>query len=183
MPTEEKVAAVAELTELFERSEAAVLTEYRGLTVSDLKGLRTALGHNATYAVAKNTLARIAARNVGIEGLDDHLKGPTAIAFVTGDVAEAAKSLRAYAKDTPTLVIKGGVISKQPIDAEQVSKLADLEPREVLLAKLAGALKAPLAAAAGMLNAPLTNTAGLLNALPSKTARTIAALQEKKTAA
>lgn len=168
MPTEEKAAAVAELTELFNRSSAAVLTEYRGMSVSEITKLRRSLGDNATYAVAKNTLARIAARNAGVEGLDGHLTGPTAIAFVTGDVAEAAKGLRNFAKDTPALVIKGGVLDGRPLDVNQVSQLADLEPREVLLAKLAGAMKAPLTKAVYLANAPLAQAARAIDALRVK---------------
>ena len=140
MPTQEKADAVAELADLFRASNAAVLTEYRGLTVSQLTALRVALGANATYAVVKNTLTKIAAEKAGFEGLDPAaLKGPTAIAFVTGDPVEAAKGLRDFGKDAPALVIKGGVLDGRPIDADGLRKLADLEPREVLLAKLAGA--------------------------------------------
>lgn len=168
MPTEEKAAAVAELTELFSRSSAAVLTEYRGMSVSEITKLRRSLGDNATYTVAKNTLARIAARDAGVEGLDDHLTGPTAIAFVTGDVAEAAKGLRSFARDTPALVIKGGVLDGRPIDVSQVSQLADLEPREVLLAKMAGAMKAPLTKAVHLANAPLAQAARVVEALRAK---------------
>jgi large subunit ribosomal protein L10 len=168
MPTEEKAAAVAELTELFTRSSAAVLTEYRGMSVSEITRLRRSLGEDATYTVAKNTLARIAARNAGVEGLDDHLTGPTAIAFVTGDIAEAAKGLRGFARDTPVLVIKGGVLEGRPIDVAQVSQLADLEPREVLLAKLAGAMKAPLTKAVYLANAPLAQAARAIDALRAK---------------
>src|SRR4051812_47795882 len=140
----DKATAVAELTEQFRSSTATVLTEYRGLTVAQLKSLRRALGTQATYAVAKNTLAKRAAEDAGIAGLDDLFTGPTALAFVSGDVVEAAKGLREFAKTHPLLVIKGGVFEGKPLSAAEVTKLADLESREVLLAKLAGAMKANL---------------------------------------
>ncbi|HEY8532388.1 MAG TPA: 50S ribosomal protein L10 [Micromonospora sp.] len=165
----DKAAAVAELTEKFRTSEATVLTEYRGLTVKQLTELRRALGDTATYQVTKNTLAKRAAAAAGIEGLDDLFTGPTALAFVTGDVVEAAKSLRDFAKANPPLVIKGGVYEGKALTAAEVTKLADLESREVLLAKLAGAMKANLSKAAAVLQAPL-----------SKAVRTVAALEEKK---
>jgi len=164
-----KAAAVAELTERFRNSEATVLTEYRGLTVKQLTELRRALGETASYEVAKNTLAKRAAAAAGIAGLDDLFTGPTALAFVTGDVVEAAKSLRDFAKANPLLVIKGGVFEGRAISAAEVTKLADLESREVLLAKLAGAMKANLSKAAAVLQAPL-----------SKAVRTVAALEDKK---
>ena len=169
MPTQEKVDAVAELADLFRASNAAVLTEYRGLTVSQLTALRAALGGNATYAVVKNTLTKIAAEQAGFEGLDtDALKGPTAIAFVTGDPVEAAKGLRDFGRDAPALIIKGGVLDGRPIDADGLRKLADLEPREVLLAKLAGAMKAPLSKAVYLANAPLAKAARAVDALRVK---------------
>ena len=115
-------------------------TEYRGLTVKDLKALRRSLGENVTYAVTKNTLTTIAARQAGIEGLEENLTGPTAIAFISGDVATVAKGLRDFAKANPHLVIKAGVMDGRVLDADSVKKLADLESREVLLAKLAGAM-------------------------------------------
>ena len=138
MARPEKTAAVAEIVESFNESAGAVLTEYRGLTVKQLQDLRRALGENANYAVVKNTLAKIAATEVGIEGFDDLLTGPTAIAFINGDVVEAAKGLRDFAKANPALVIKGGVLDGKSLDAAEVAKLADLESREVLLGKLAG---------------------------------------------
>ena len=164
MARPDKVAAVAELKEKFSSADATVLTEYRGLSVSALKDLRRSLGSDATYAVAKNTLTRIAAKEAGIEGLDEQLVGPTALAFINGDVASVAK-------DNPLLVIKGGVMDGNVLDADQVKKLADLESREVLLAKLAGGLKANL-----------TKAAVVFNALPSKAARGLGALQEKAAA-
>ena len=136
MARPDKAAAVAEMAEQFTNSAAAVLTEYRGLTVKDLKALRRALGENATYAVTKNTLTTIAARQAGIEGLDDSLAGPTAIAFISGDVATVAKGLRDFAKANPHLVIKAGVMDGRVLDADSVRKLADLESREVLLLSL-----------------------------------------------
>jgi len=165
----DKAGAVAELTESFKNSPAAVLTEYRGLTVAQLTALRRTLGKNASYTVAKNTLAKRAASEAGIEGLDALFSGPTALAFVSGDPVEAAKGLRDFAKANPLLVIKGGVFEGKAISAAEVTKIADLESREVLLAKLAGAMKANLSKAAAVLQAPL-----------SKTVRTVAALQDKR---
>ena len=155
MARPDKAAAVAELTEQASASSnAAVLTEYRGLTVAQLKTLRRALGGNANYAVVKNTLTAIAAKEAGLEGLDDALAGPSAIAFVTGDPVEAAKGLRDFAKANPALVIKGGVLDGRALTAADITKLADLESREVLLAKAAGAMKAKLYQAAYLFTAP-----------------------------
>ncbi len=164
----DKASSVAELTDHFRSASATVLTEYRGLTVAQLKELRRALGPQTTYAVATNTLAKRAASNAGIAGLDDLFSGPTALAFVGGDVVEAAKGLREFAKSHPLLVIKGGVFEGKPLTASEVTKLADLESREVLLAKLAGALKANLSKAAGTLQAPLAQAARLADALRAK---------------
>jgi large subunit ribosomal protein L10 len=168
MARADKQAAVAEITDEFSASVGAVLTEYRGLTVKELKDLRRSLGANADYAVVKNTLAKIAAKNSGIEGFDDLLTGPTAIAFIKGDVVETAKGLRDFAKANPNLVIKGGVYEGKALDAAEVAKLADLESREVLLAKLAGAM-----------TASLSQALYVFNALPQKAAQLAAALQEK----
>jgi large subunit ribosomal protein L10 len=165
MARPDKAAAVAEMAEQFTNSAAAVLTEYRGLTVKDLKALRRSLGENATYAVTKNTLTTIAARQAGIEGLDDTLAGPTAIAFISGDVATVAKGLRDFAKANPHLVIKAGVMDGRVLDADSVRKLADLESREVLLAKLAGAMNGNLAKAVSLFAAPLSQAARALGAL------------------
>jgi large subunit ribosomal protein L10 len=165
----DKATAVAELTEHFRNSPATVLTEYRGLTVSQLTALRRSLGRETTYSVAKNTLAKRAASDAGIAGLDELFTGPTALAFVSGDPVEAAKGLREFAKTHPLLVIKGGVFEGRAITAAEVNKIADLESREVLLAKLAGAMKANLSKAAALFQAPL-----------SKTARLAAALQDKR---
>ena len=168
MARPDKATSVAELKEQFASSNAAVLTEYRGLTVKSLKEFRRALGENATYAVTKNTLTRIAARQAGIEGLENQLTGPTAIAFIHGDIATVAKGIRDFAKANPLLVIKGGVMDGRVLDAEAVRKLADLESREVLLAKLAGALKGNLSQAVGLFAAPLSQAARALAALESQ---------------
>lgn len=168
MARADKQAAVAEITESFSDAVGAVLTEYRGLTVKELQTLRRSLGENASYAVVKNTLAKIAAKEAGIEGFDDLLTGPTAIAFISGDVVEAAKGLRDFAKAHPTLVIKGGVLDGQILDAAEIGKLADLESREVLLGKLAGAMLASLSQAVYLLNAPLAQAARLAGALQAK---------------
>ncbi|BCL14047.1 MULTISPECIES: 50S ribosomal protein L10 [Micromonospora] len=165
----DKATAVAELTEQFRGAGATVLTEYRGLTVAQLTQLRRSLGQETTYTVAKNTLAKRAATDAGIAGLDELFTGPTALTFVSGDVVEAAKGLRDFAKANPKLVIKGGVFEGRAISAAEVTKLADLESREVLLAKLAGAMKGNLSKAAALFQAPL-----------SKTARLAAALQDKR---
>lgn len=168
MARPDKAAAVEELKKSFTDSNAAVLTEYRGLTVKQLQELRRTLGQDATYAVAKNTLTQIAAREAGIEGLDDTLAGPTAIAFINGDVAAVAKGLRNFAKANPLLVIKGGVMEGKVLDAQAVTKLADLESREVLLAKLAGAMKGSLTQAVQLFAAPLGQAARAFGALQTK---------------
>ncbi|MBM9504795.1 50S ribosomal protein L10 [Actinacidiphila acididurans] len=168
MARPDKAGAVAELTDKFRASNAAVLTEYRGLTVAQLKTLRRSLGENATYAVVKNTLTKIAANEAGINTIDDLFAGPSAVAFVTGDPVEAAKGLRDFAKDNPALVIKGGVLDGKAMSADEIKQLADLESREVLLAKLAGAMKAKQ-----------SQTAALFQALPSKFVRTAEALRAK----
>ena len=168
MARAEKQAAVAEIVDSFNDSAGAVLTEYRGLTVKQLQDLRRSLGANAHYAVVKNTLAKLAAKDAGIDGFDDLLTGPTAIAFIKGDVVEAAKGLRDFAKANPTLVIKGGVLDGKPLDAKEVAKLADLESREVLLGKLAGAMLASLSQAVYLLNAPIAQAARLAGALQAK---------------
>lgn len=168
MARPDKTAAVAQLKEQFSNSDAVVLTEYRGLTVKNLEDLRRSLGNDVNYAVAKNTLALIAAREADVEGLDADLTGPTAITFIKGDVAQAAKTLRDFAKANPLLVIKSGVLEGKVLNAEQVKQLADLESREVLLAKLAGAMKASLSTAVGTFAAPLTQAAQLFGALEAK---------------
>jgi large subunit ribosomal protein L10 len=168
MARAEKQAAVTEIVESFNDAAGAVLTDYRGLTVKELQELRRSLGENANYAVVKNTLAKLAAKEAGIDGFDDLLTGPTAIAFINGDVVEAAKGLRDFAKANPALVIKGGILDGQPLDAKEIAKLASLESREVLLGKLAGAMLASLSQAVYLLNAPLAQAARLAGALQAK---------------
>jgi large subunit ribosomal protein L10 len=169
MTNAEKVTAVAELTGRFKDSSGAVLTEYRGLTVAQLAELRRSLGEHVTFSVVKNTLTKIAVTEAGLENeLSSLLSGPSAIAFVDGDVVEAAKSLRDFAKANPLLVIKGGVVDGKAMTPPEIIKLADLEPREVLLAKLAGAMKASLAGAAATFNALPVQMAQLAEALRAK---------------
>jgi large subunit ribosomal protein L10 len=168
MARPDKAAAVAELVDSFQESTGAVLTEYRGLSVKQLQDLRRSLGDNAHYAVVKNTLTQIAAKEAGVDGFDDLLTGPTAIAFINGDVVEAAKGLRDFAKANPALVIKGGYLDGKALDVSEISKIADLESREVLLAKLAGGMLASLSQAAALFNAPLAQTARLAAALQQK---------------
>ncbi len=165
MARPDKAAAVAELTEAFRSSSAAVLTEYRGLTVSELKDLRRSLGTDTSYAVVKNTLTKIAAQEAGVAAFDTLLQGPSAIAFVKGDPVEAAKGLRDFAKAHPFLVIKGGVLDGKAMSPEEIRKLADLESREVLLAKLAGAMQASLQNAVSLFAAPLSQAARVMDAL------------------
>ncbi|MCM0620809.1 50S ribosomal protein L10 [Nocardioides bruguierae] len=168
MARADKQAAVSDLVEQFNESAGAVLTEYRGLTVKELQDLRRSLGENATYAVVKNTLTKLAAKEAGLSGFDGLLTGPTAVAFIKGDMVEAAKGLRDFAKANPTLVIKGGVMDGQALDAAEVAKLADLESRDVLLGKMAGAMLASLSQAVYLLNAPLAQAARLAGALEAK---------------
>ena len=166
----DKGDTVAQLTESFTSSSAAVLTEYRGLTVKQITDLRVALGADTTYSVVKNTLTKIAAGNAGLEGLDALLAGPTAVAFVSGDPVTAAKALRDFAKANPALVVKGGIMDGKPLSADEIKKLADLESRDVLLAKMAGALKASLTNAVYLFAAPLAQAARALGALEAKAA-------------
>ena len=169
MANAEKTAMVEELTGKFRDSSGAVLTEYRGLTVAQLSELRGSLRGNATFSVVKNTLTKLAATEAGLgDQVAPMLSGPSAIAFVDGDVAQAAKGLLDFAKANPLLVIKGGVLDGKPLTAAEVSKLADLEPREVLLAKLAGAMKASMSNAAATFNALPTQMALLADALRAK---------------
>ncbi len=170
MARPDKAAAVAELTGEFRESNGAVLTEYRGLTVAQITELRRSLGQNARFRIVKNTLTKIAVTEAGVdEQVKDLLEGPSAIAFVHGDVVEAAKGLRDFSKANSPLVIKGGVIDGKPMSADDITKLADLESREVILAKLAGALKAKQGQAAAV-----------FQALPSKTVRLAQALADKR---
>lgn len=168
MAREDKAATVAELAEEFRTSSAAVLTEYRGLTVSQISQLRRSLKGIANYAVVKNTLTKIAAREAGVDGFDTLLSGPSAIAFIKGDPVEGAKSLKAFAKDNPLLVLKAGYMDGRILDASEVKKLADLESREVLLAKLAGAMKASMSQAVSLFAAPLSQAARTVDALRVK---------------
>lgn len=170
MASPDKVAAVADLAQSLREADGVVLTEYRGLTVKQLQELRRSLGGSASYAVAKNTLTKIAARDAGLELDESLLIGPTAIAFINGDVVEAAKGLRDFAKANDPLVIKGGFLDGKQLSADDIKKLADLESREVLLAKLAGAMKGSLQNAVSLFNAPLAQTARLVGALEAKRA-------------
>ena len=167
----EKQVTVGEIADAFRTSSAAVVTEYRGLTMSQLTTLRRSLGAGASYTVAKNTLVRRGAADAGVSGLDEFFTGPTAVTFITGEPVDAAKALRDFARGNPLLVIKGGTLDGRPLTASEVTKLADLESREVLLGKLAGAMLGTLSKAAYA-----------FNALPSKMAQLAAALQEKNAA-
>ncbi|BCI51763.1 50S ribosomal protein L10 [Mycolicibacterium litorale] len=169
MAKADKATAVADIAEQFKEATATVVTEYRGLKVADLAQLRRSLGDSATYTVAKNTLVKRAASEAGIDGLDELFAGPTAIAFVKGEPVDAAKAIKNFARDHKALVIKGGYMEGRALSVEEVNRIADLESREVLLAKMAGAMKGNLAKAAGLFNAPA-----------SQVARLAAALQEKK---
>ena len=169
MARPDKAAAVGELAEEFRSSTGVVLTEYRGLTVKQLQDLRRVLGDNATYAVVKNTLTKIAATQAGVDTFDGLLTGPTAIAFIKGDPVETAKGLRNFARTNAPLVIKGGLLEGKPLSPADVDKIADLESREVVLAMLAGALQASLQNAAALFNAPLATAARAVGALRSKT--------------
>lgn len=163
-----KATAVADIAEQFKSSTATVVTEYRGLTVANLAELRRSLNGAATYTVAKNTLVKRAATVAGIEGLDELFAGPTAIAFVTGEPVDAAKAIKKFAKDHKALIIKGGYMDGHPLSVSEVERIADLESREVLLAKLAGAMKGNMAKAAGLFNAPASQMARLAAALLEK---------------
>ena len=153
MARPDKTTAVAELAEDFRTANATVLTEYRGLSVTSMKELRRALGTTTKYAVVKNTLTKIAAKDAGVEIADDLLTGPSAVAFIKGDPIDAAKSLRDFAKENPFLVIKGGFYEGKSVTPAEIMQLANLESREVLLAKLAGAMKGSLAKAARIFDA------------------------------
>jgi len=178
MARPDKAAAVAELTDEFRSSNGAVLTEYRGLTVAQLKQLRVSLGDDVNYAVVKNTLTKIAAKDAGVDSFDTLLEGPSAIAFIKGDPVVAAKGLRDFAKANPLLVIKGGVLDGKALGSDEISKLADLESREVLLAKLAGAMKAAPQQAVSLFAAPLSQAARLFAALQDKLPAEAAPVQD-----
>ncbi|GEL16296.1 50S ribosomal protein L10 [Pseudonocardia asaccharolytica] len=171
MARPDKVEAVDEIADRFRGATASVVTEYRGLTTAQLTTLRRALGPDATYRIAKNTLVKRAAQDAGVEGLDELLTGPTAIAFVQGEPVDAAKALRDFAKDNKGLTIKGGFMDGRPLTVAEVNRLADLESREVLLAKLAGAMKANLSKAAALFQAPASQVARLAQALTDKRAK------------
>ena len=168
MARQDKVDTVAEITDRFRSSAAAVLTDYRGLSVAQLKELRRSLGGAVTFSVVKNTLTRRAAAEAGIEGFEDLLVGPSAIAFVDGDPVEAAKGIRDFAQDNPDLVVKGGYMDGAILTPQDFAKFADLESREVLLAKLAGMMKAKQSQAASLFAAPLAQAARALGALQAK---------------
>ena len=170
MAKADKATAVADITEQFTGSTATLITEYRGLTVANLADLRRSLAGSANYAVAKNTLIKRAASQAGIEGLDELFVGPTAIAFVTGEPVDAAKAIKNFARDNKALVIKGGYMDGHPLTVAEVERIADLESRDVLLAKLAGAMKGNLAKAAGLFAAPASQVARLAAALQDKMA-------------
>ncbi len=170
MPNPEKVGAVAEITSRFNRSSAVVLTDYRGLTVAQLKELRNSLGAANTYAVVKNTLTKRAVTAIGFDELSSLLVGPTAIAFIEGEPVEAAKALRNFSRTHPMLVIKGGVLDGKLLSTDEIKSLADLESREVLLGRLAGGMKASLSKAAALFQAPLSQVARLAAALAEKKA-------------
>lgn len=168
MSRADKSVTLAEVTDKFRNAAATVLTEYRGLTVTQLKELRRALGPKTTYSVVKNTISRLAAKDAGVEGLDEMLKGPSALAFVEGDPVETAKGLKNFAKENPTLVIKGAYMDGKVLSAKEILRLADLESREVLLAKLAGAMNASLTQAVYLFAAPLSQAARAFGALQAK---------------
>jgi large subunit ribosomal protein L10 len=170
MARPEKVAAVEDIADRFRGSSASVVTEYRGLSMAQLTTLRRTLGDTATYRVAKNTLVKRAAQDAGVEGLDELLVGPTAIAFITGEIVDAAKALRDFSRTNQALVIKGGFMDGRPLTVAEVNQLADLESREVLLAKLAGAMKANLSKAAALFAAPASQVARMTQALADKRA-------------
>ena len=165
MARPDKAAAVAELSERFSSSAGVVLTEYRGLSVKALGELRRSLGDDATYAVSKNTLTTIAARQAGVDGIEDHLVGPTAIAFISGDPVNVAKGLRDFGRANPLLIIKAGVLEGKVITPDEIRRLADLESREVLLAKVAGGMQGILQQAISLISAPLAQAARLIAAL------------------
>jgi large subunit ribosomal protein L10 len=184
MARPDKVAAVAELTEDFKSATATYLTEYRGLTVTSMKALRRSLGPDTKYSVVKNTLTKIAAKNAGVEIADDLLAGPSALAFIKGDAIDAARNMKNFQKENPLLVIKGGIYEGKFVSAAEIMKLADLESREVLLAKLAGAMKGSLAKAARTFDAlRIKMEAGAPAPAPVVEAATEVAVSEPETVA
>ncbi|AKP07973.1 50S ribosomal protein L10 [Corynebacterium pseudotuberculosis] len=171
MANPKNVSSLAELKERFADTDSIVITGYRGLTVAQITELRRSLGADVQYSVAKNTLLKLAAKEAGVEGLDDLLSGPTAIAFIKGEAVDAAKAMKKFASNNKAFVVKGGYMDGDALNADQVNAIAELDNRETTLAKLAGAMKGNLAKAAGLFNAPA-----------SQVARLGAALQEKKEA-
>ncbi|MHC9572428.1 50S ribosomal protein L10 [Corynebacterium diphtheriae] len=171
MANPKNTESLAELKNRFADIDSVFVTEYRGLTVAQITELRRALGSDVQYSVAKNTLIKLAAKEAGIEGLDDILTGPTAVAFIKGEAVDAAKAMKKFASENKAFVIKGGYMDGNSLSAAQVDAIAELDNRETTLAKLAGAMKGNLAKAAGLFNAPA-----------SQVARLGAALQEKKEA-
>lgn len=165
MARKDKAVTLEALEADFRDSSAVLLTEYRGLSVAAMKKLRRSLGDGATYVVAKNTLLKLAADRAGVEGLAPMLVGPSALAFVKGDAVDAAKAIKNFSKENAKLVIKGGFLDGKVLSAAEVQKLADLESREVLLAKLAGAMKAKMAQAAALFAAPASKTVRTIEAL------------------
>jgi large subunit ribosomal protein L10 len=170
MARPDKVAAVEEIAQHFRGASASVVTEYRGLTMAQLTTLRRSLGDGANYRVAKNTLVKRAAEDAGVEGLEQLLVGPTAITFITGEPVDAAKALRDFSRTNAGLVIKGGYMDGRALTVAEVNQLANLESREVLLSKLAGAMKGTMAKAAGLFAAPASQVARMTQALADKRA-------------
>jgi large subunit ribosomal protein L10 len=181
MARPDKAAAVAELTEDFRTANATVLTEYRGLTVTAMKQLRRALGADTKYSVVKNTLTKIAAKDAGVDISDDLLVGPSAVAFIKGDPINAAKSLRDFQKENPFLIIKGGIYEGKSVTPAELMELANLESREVLLAKLAGAMKASMAKAAATFDALRAKMESGAPAAPAPVAEAAPVVEEAPT--
>ena len=168
-PNADKVEVVSEIKALLANSDAAILTEYRGMTVSNMSDLRRSLrSAGGDYRVYKNTLVRIAAEQSGIENLEPLLHGPTAVAFITGDAVEAAKALKEFAKTNPKLIVKGGLLGNKVLDAKQTSALAEMPPKKQVLAELAGLFAAPLSQFASLLAAPPRDVVYALSALIDK---------------
>ncbi|MDQ4116125.1 MAG: 50S ribosomal protein L10 [Actinomycetota bacterium] len=168
MARPDKVAAVDEIANRFRDASASVVTEYRGLSVAKLTQLRRDLGEDANFRVAKNTLVKRAAEDAGVQGLESLLAGPTAIAFIQGEPVDAAKAIKRFARENPGLTIKGGYMDGRALSSAEVEQLADLESREVMLGRLAGAMKANLSKAAGLFAAPASQVARLAQALADK---------------
>ena len=171
MANPKNIASLEDLKVKMAEADSLVITEYRGLTVGQLADLRNRLGFDVQYSVAKNTLLKLAAKDAGIEGLDDLLTGPTAVAFIKGEVVDAAQVMKKFADENKLFVLKGGYLDGKALSADDVKAVAELDNRETTLAKLAGAMKGSLAKAAAVFNAPAT-----------KAARLAVALQEKKEA-